>query len=293
MFALRPLWLAFAAVVAFAGTAHAAPSQSLAQYEWSDPSRAPNQQVVHYVKSNLDGSKRLVLSLFFNAPLEVEALKVEGDGRYLALVKARLDPKTLSDSWVRSYNGLENGPGKERLQMELNTEPGSSRLVAQVAGTQMPVQASHLPAHVYNFDLSGLNLTLPLLKSPRADFTVGIVDPDFNFLKERFKPHAGVMEGGFVSKGQAHFRYLRDEVLDEVPCHRFEVGGPAFGGKKGTLWVNAKDRLIERFEHALPDNPDWKSFKLTRLSSRPMDAAAWEAFKAASVRRAMDLVEPD
>lgn len=290
MHAFRPLFLSFA--LAAAGLAQAAaPTNALSQYELGEPGRAPANQVVHYVKSNLDGSKRLVLSLYFPAPLAVEALKVEADGRYLALVQARLDPQTLSESWMRSYNGLERGKG--RLQMALSAEPGQARLVAEVAGTQMPVTASHLPAHIYNFDLSGLNLTLPLLKDPRADFAVGILDPDFGFLRTRFKPNAGVLEGGFVDKGEAQFRYLRDEALDEVPCHRFEVGGPAFGGAKGTLWVNAKDRLIERFEHALPDNPDWQSFKLSRIGSRTMDKAGWEAFKAATVQRAAQLLETD
>ncbi|MBB5205180.1 hypothetical protein HNQ51_002499 [Inhella inkyongensis] len=280
--------------LAAAGLAQAAaPGSSLHQYELGEANRAPSNQVVHYVKSNLDGSKRTVLSLFFPAPLAVEVLKVEADGRYLALVQTRLDPQTLSESWMRSYNGLERAEGKGQLQMALSAEPGQARLVAEVAGTLMPVSASHLPAHLYNFDLSGLNLTLPLLKNPRADFTVGIVDPDFNFLRTRFKPNAGVLEGGFVDKGQARFRYLRDEALDDVPTHRFEVGGPAFGGVKGTLWVNAKDRLIERFEHALPDNPDWKNFKLSRLSSRTMDKAGWEAFKAATVQRAAQLLETD
>jgi hypothetical protein len=108
-------------------------------------------------------------------------------------------------------------------------------------------------------------------------------------LRTRFKPDAGELAGGFVDKGRAHFRYLRDEELDEIPCHRFEVSGPAFKNIKGTLWINAKDGLIERFEHTLPDNPDWKSFRLSRIGSRPMNDTEWEAFKAATVRRAMDL----
>jgi hypothetical protein len=274
------------AVALLSGLAQAQPGDSLAQYELQS-GRAPQNLVVHYLKSNLDGSKRLVLSLFFPAPLQVEALKVEGDGRYLALVSAELDPQTLSESRMRSFNGLEQGQGG-RLQMALTSEVG--RMVAEVAGTRMPVTPGHRPAHLYNFDLSGLNLTLPLLRNPRADFEVGIVDPDFEFLRTKFRPNAGELLGGLVDKGKATFRYLRDEKLDgEIDTHRFEVGGPAFGGVTGTLWVNAKDRLIERFEHALPDNPDWNSFRLNRLASRPMDKAGWEAFKAASVRRAMDL----
>ena len=244
-------------------------------------------QVVHYVKSNLDGTKRLVLSLHFDAPLQVEALKVEADGRYIALVKARLDTRTLTESWIRSYNNLENN--KPQLQMSLDSDPGQRRLVASLGKAQMPVRIAHLPAHIYNFDLSGLNATLPFLKNPRADFEIGIVDPDFEFFKQRFKPDGGVQEGGFVDKGKATFRYLKDEVLDDIPTHRFEVGGPAFGHVTGTLWINAKDLLIERFEHAQPDNPDWKSFKLERLSNQKMDRAGWEAFKAASIKRALGL----
>jgi hypothetical protein len=73
-------------------------------------------KVVHYVKSNLDGSRRLVLSLHFSAPLKVEALKVEADGQYLALVQAELDPATLSEARMKSFNQLERGA--PNLQME-------------------------------------------------------------------------------------------------------------------------------------------------------------------------------
>lgn len=262
------------------------PGSSLSDYEFK-PARAPVGQVVHYLKSNLDGSKRLVLSVHFSAPLMMEVLKVEADGQYLALVQAELDPATLSESRMASFNRLESGT--PRQQMALAADAQQRRLVAEVANTRMPVTPGHWPAHLYNFDLSGLNATLPHLKNPRRSFEVGIIDPDFAFLKTKFKPDAGEVDGGFVDKGKATFRFVRDEELDEIPCHRFEVGGPAFKNIKGTLWVNAKDGLIERFEHPLPDNPDWKSFKLSRISSRPMNDAEWEAFKAATVRRAMDL----
>ncbi|MDI4632864.1 hypothetical protein J7U46_07370 [Pelomonas sp. V22] len=278
------------AILLLGGLLGSAPAQaasdSLAQFDYQ-AAKAPVNQAVHYIKSNLDGTKRLVLSLYFGAPLQVEALKVEADGRYVAWVLAKLDPQTLTESWMESYNQLEGHV--PRLQMSLQSDPGQRRLIADVAGTQMPVKVSHLPAHLYNFDLSGLNATLPYLKNRRADFEVGIVDPDFGFLKTRFKPGAGLLEGGFVDKGKARFRYLKDEVLDEVPTHRYEVSGPAFGNVAGSLWINGKDGLIERFEHALPDNPDWQSFKLERIGAQAMSKAAWEAFKSATVQRAAGL----
>ncbi|HEX5687040.1 MAG TPA: hypothetical protein VFY73_23755 [Ideonella sp.] len=283
---LRPLVAGLLAAPLLALATSPEPSSSLSDYAFK-PARAPVGRVVHYVKSNLDGSKRLVLSMHFSAPLMMEVLKVEADGQYLALVQAELDPATLSESRMKSFNGLETG--SRRQQMALEPDPRQRRLVAEVANTRMPVTPGHWPAHIYNFDLSGLNATLPHLKDPRRDFEVGLIDPDFQFLKTGFKPDAGEVAGGFVYKGKARFRFVRDEVLDEIPCHRFEVGGPAFKNIKGTLWINAKDGLIERFEHVLPDNPDWKSFRLSRISSRPMNDAEWEAFKAATVRRAMDL----
>jgi hypothetical protein len=284
---LRPLFAAVLAapLLALAAT-HPEPGSSLSDYDFK-PQRAPVGRVLHYLKSNLDGSKRLVLSIHFSAPLMLEVLKVEEDGQYLALVQAELDPATLSEARMKSYNQLESG--KQREQMALEADSSQRRLVAQVANTRMPVTPSHWPAHLYNFDFTGLNATLPHLKDPRRSFDIGVIDPDFQFLKTQFKPDAGEVPGGFVDKGRAHFKFVRDEELDEIPCHRFEVSGPAFKNRKGTLWINAKDGLIERFEHALPDNPDWKSFRLTRIGSRPMSDAEWEAFKAATVRRAMDL----
>jgi hypothetical protein len=146
-----------------------------------------------------------------------------------------------------------------------------------------------LPARIYNFDLMGFNATLPHLRDPKRNFEVGIIDPDFEFLAKRFKPDGGVQEGGFVYKGAATFRYLGEDKVNDVPCLKYEVAGAAFGGVKGTLWINAQDRLMERFEHALPDNPEWQSLRLVRLGSRAMDAAAWQAFKDATVKRAMML----
>lgn len=261
-------------------------TDSLADYEYSQE-RGPRQRVVHYLKSNLDGSKRLVLSVHFSEPLKVEVLKVEHDGRSLALVSAELDATTLTEARMESFNALETGT--PRLQMRLKGDAGSRRLVAFAAKAEMPVAVPHLPAHIYNFDLMGFNATLPHLKEPRRDFEAGIVDPDFEFLAKRFKPDGGVQEGGFVYKGKAAFRYLGEERLNDVPCFKFEVAGAAFNGVKGTLWVNAQDRLMERFEHALPDNPEWNSLRLVRLGSRAMDAAGWREFKEVTVKRAMGL----
>ncbi len=267
-------------------TPPAAVTDSLGDYAYS-PSKGPRDRVVHYLKSNLDGSKRLVLSAHFAEPLKLEVLKVEHDGQSLALVSAVLNPATLTESSMQSFNALESGT--PRLQMMLKSDAGSRRLVAHVAKAEMPVAVPHLPAHIYNFDLMGFNATLPHLKDPRSDFEVGIVDPDFEFLAKRFKPDGGVQEGGFVYKGKATFRFVGEEKKNDVACLKYEVGGPAFGGIKGTLWINAQDRLIERFEHAVPDNPEWQSLRLVRLSSRAMDAAGWRDFKDATVKRAKAL----
>lgn len=275
---------------ALAQPVEAKPADSLSDYAYS-AERGPRDRVVHYLKSNLDGSKRLVLSVHFAAPLQLEVLKVEHDGQSLALVSATLDPATLTEASMQSFNALEEG--KPRLQMQLRSEAGSRRLVAHVGKAEMPVAVPHLPAHIYNFDLMGFNATLPHLTNPRRDFEVGIVDPDFEFLAKRFKPDGGVQEGGFVYKGKATFRLVAEEKLGDVPCLRYEVAGAAFGGVKGSLWINARDRLIERFEHAQPDNPEWKSLKLVRLGARAMDAAGWREFKDATVKRAMALQDPE
>lgn len=261
-------------------------TDSLADYEYSQD-KGPRNRVVHYLKSNLDGSRRVVLSAHFSEPLKLEVLKVEHDGRSLALVTAELDPATLTEARMQSFNALETGT--PRLQMMLKSDAGSRRLVAHVAKAELPVAVAHLPAHIYNFDLMGLNATLPHLKDPRRDFMVGIVDPDFTFLAQRFRPDGGVQEGGFIYKGQATFSYLGEDRVNDVPCLKYAVAGPAFGGVKGTLWINAQDRLLERFEHALPDNPDWNSLRLVRLGARSMDAEQWRAFKDATVKRAQGL----
>lgn len=40
----------------------------------------------------------------------------------------------------------------------------------------------------------------------------------------------GMQKRGFVYKGRATFRLMGEEKMNEVPCLRYEVGGPARRG---------------------------------------------------------------
>jgi hypothetical protein len=181
-----------------------AQTDSLADYAFA-PDRGPKGRVVHYLKSNLDGTQRLVLSAYFAEPLKLDVLKVEHDGRALALVQAELDLKTFTETHMQSFNALELGT--PRLQMTLDAEPGNRRMVTRMGQAEMPVTVAYLPAHIYNFDLMGLSATLPHLKDPRRDFEVGIVDPDFEYLQKRFKPDGGFKRADSSTKVGPRFAF--------------------------------------------------------------------------------------
>jgi hypothetical protein len=174
----------------------------------------------------------------------------------------------------RSYNALERGA--PRLQAEFKVDLAASRMEAWVAKAHAAVNLPALPAHLYTFDFTSLNLAWPHVLHPNRPVQVGVVDPDFEFMKTRFEPE-GEQTGLPVSKGIATFTPSGEEIHGGVPCLRYAVGGAAFKEQTGTLWVDKA-------------RGHWVEFRLELVGRESMDAAQWEAFKASRVQRAKDLL---
>ena len=251
------------------------------------PERVPVGEVFHFRKSNLDGTRPVLVSVHVASPDRLEVLKVEDVGRHLARVSARMDWKSFSAVEIRSWNRLETG--EPAPQAEFRLDPATARWEVRVAGARAGVTASALPVHLYNFDLLSLAFAWPHLVRPDAPVRVGLVDPDFQFLKTRFRPE-GDQDGLLVDKGIATFTPEAEEPRGGVPCRRYAVAGPAFQGRAGTLWADARTGQWVEFRHPVPDNPDWNSFRLELVGWERMTGEEWDAFVAGRVRRAAELL---
>jgi hypothetical protein len=258
----------------------AAPAADLTSQFAFRPERVPVGEVFHFRKSNLDGSRPVLVSVHVPSPDRLEVLKVEDVGRHLARVSARMDWKSFSAVEIRSWNRLETG--EPAPQAEFRLDPATGRVEVQLGGARDGVAASALPVHLYNFDFLSLAFAWPHLVRLDAPVRVGVVDPNF----------ARDANGGglLVDKGIATFTPEAEEPRGGVPCRRYAVAGPAFQGRSGTLWADARTGQWVEFRHPVPDNPDWTSFRLELVGWERMNGEEWDAFVAGRVRRAADLL---
>jgi hypothetical protein len=162
------------------------------------------------------------------------------------------------------------GRGERKLFGTLTFDSAERRAEVSLPSVRSGAESfdfKHVPVHLYNFDFASLNFTLPHLADPKGSFTVGVADPTFS------------ETGPLVEyKGEVTISYLNDEKRNNVPARKYRVDGPGLQNRGGLIWVNKKRGWIEDMEIALPDNPDWTSFKFKLLRVEKMSRAEWDKF---------------
>jgi hypothetical protein len=224
--------------------------------------------VVHYVKSNLDGSKPALVTMYIAAPDRIEVYKSEKDLTDSADVLAHIDWKRLSADSLDA--GVITADGKREPRAKLSI--AGSELFVKIGDTEERLRVDTFPLHVYNFDLMSLNVTLPRIARRNENFRIAFAEPTFGE-----KP--GVMElRGFVTA-----RYVGGEPLDRVPTRKYVLSGDGMAGHEGTLWINASDGMMQRFESTLANNPGWTSLRLDRRGTAHMSDGQWREYKRTHV----------
>ena len=141
------------------------------------PKKIRVNEVAHYVKSNLDGTKPTRISIFVVAPDRLEVAKVERGVIDAAWVRARFDWTLFTSDDMRAAVLNLDGSVEERAVFTVDKPKGT---VDVTVGDRKGTAAwKQLPFHVYNFDFTSLNFAWRHLVDPKAPFTIGIVDPTF------------------------------------------------------------------------------------------------------------------
>jgi hypothetical protein len=229
------------------------------------PERVDPGRVVHYVKSNLDGTKPSLVSLYVADRDRIEVYKSEKDVEDSADVLAHLDWERFSADALDAGVITADGTREARATLHIS----GAELVVKIGETEQKLAVDTFPLHVYNFDLMSLNVMLPHLSYPERSFRVAFAEPTFGAKKE-------VME----LRGFATVRFARKERVNEVPTRRYSLAG---AGMNGTLWVNAKDGLLQKFESPVPNNPGWNSLRLERRGEERMTPEQWRQYKLTHV----------
>lgn len=232
--------------------------------------RVPVGSVMHYVKSNLDGSKPALVSVFVADANDIEVSKSEHGVRDAADIRAHLDWRRFSPDHLDAGVLNRDGTRERRVTLDVNGD----EVIVRIGEADQRLSVNTFPLHIYNFDLMGLNVVLPHLRDPRAGFTVAFIEPIFG----------GEGTGLVTLRGRATAAFVREETLHGASVYRYLVSGPGMAGAEGTLWLNARDGFIEQFESPLPNNPEWNSYKLERRgTTERMSREQWQEFKRSHI----------
>jgi hypothetical protein len=237
------------------------------------PGKIRVNEVAHYIKSNLDGSKPLRVSIFVVAPDRLEVAKIEKDTRDAAWVRAHFDWKLFTADELKAGVIHLDGSVEERVTFVVDRAKG---VVDVAVGDRKGTAAwKQLPFHVYNFDFTSLNFAWRHLIDPKAPFSIGIIDPTFQ------------KDGPVIFyRGDARIVYTGEDEVRGKTCRSYRVSGPGIGNTAGTIWWDPKSGWLEKIEIPFRDNPDWNSFKLELEEIELMTPAAWKKFIADSLAKA-------
>lgn len=265
-FEMKIVKAVFLCVVAFAGVCAA--QDDTARFRYRADRAIPVGTVLHYVKTNIDGTRPEHVSQFIAAADSLESFKFHPKSPPAGLVVARMDWGAFSARTLTSWR--VPGRGERKLFGMILFDAAARRAEVSLPAVRSEPETfafGRLPVHLYNFDFASLNFALPHLSDPRTSFRIGVADPTFS------------TTGALVEyKGEATVTYLSDEKRNGVAVRKHRIDGPGLQDRGGLIWVNKRHGWIEDMEIALPDNPEWTSFKFKLLRTEKMTRARWDAF---------------
>jgi len=262
-----------AALLLFALAAACEAQDDTAKFHYSAARAVPVGTVLHYVKTNIDGTRPEYVWQFIAASDKLESFKFHPKSPPAGLVMADMDWKFFSARRLESWRVF--GRSERKLFGTLTFDSAARRAEVSLPSVRSGAESfdfKHVPVHLYNFDFASLNFALPHLADPKGSFTVGVADPTF------------AETGPLVEyKGEVTVSYLIEEKRNGVGARKYRVDGAGLRNRGGLIWVNRKHGWIEDMEIALPDNPEWTSFKFKLLRVGRMTRAQWEKFVEAQL----------
>lgn len=226
------------------------------------PARVPVGEVLHYVKSQRDGSHEARISVHVPAVDRIESLKWDPGAAQSTLVVAHMDWSRFS---VRAFEawGLAKGAAPE-LRATLTVDGDQLRMSLMPE----PLTLHHWPWHSYDFDFTSLTLTLPHradhrreLRFWRTDFVYS--DPPV-----------------VAELGELTLKYVGEEQREGQAAWRYTLDGPGLQGQGGDWWVDARSGLTLEYQLPVGDEPGYDDVRLKLVKRERFTAEQWDAFKA-------------
>lgn len=229
------------------------------------PERVPEGKVLHYVKTQLDGTHEARISVYVSSVDVIDALKWSVGGDEATRVIATMDWSRFS---VRRFEAWHLKRGLTPVQSATLTVEGD---VLRMSMMEQPLRLEHWPWHSYDFDFTSLNLSLPHWKSPRRELRFWRTD----FIYEDPPRVAEI--------GEIRLRYAGQDTRGGVAALRYDIGGPGLLGRSGRWWIDRRTAVTLEYELPVGDEPGYRDVRLKLESIENMTPLEWQAFQLRAV----------
>jgi len=226
---------------------------------------AASPPVLHYVRSNRDGSEPENIVMFRPTVSTVAVYKYVSRCTPAAYVTAAFDQKSGE---VASLDAGKVGRQGEQVKFgRIDFDPASRTLSAWVdtPGGRLSEQMEvpDRPWHLFDFDFGTLNAELQSVR-PRRDFSFGL-------------PLVWPQEKGFLRyMGRVDAKYMGFDLVGETPAVRFNLTLEGPQPATGYLLLDQSEGHILEAELSIPNHDNYRDFKLSLQKIEKGGQKAWD-----------------
>ena len=229
----------------------------------SSPWSAP---ILHYVRSNLDGSEPEHVVQYRPSRTQIAVYKWVEKCKMAAYVTAEMDER-MRDARLFTA-GKVGRDGSQAVFGTLTLDLKAPALDVAVDLPNEKIRERHMlrsrPFLLYDFDFSDLNAFLQETQ-PRADFAYEL-------------PVIWPVEGPSVFRdlGRLQATYAGEEKHDGRATVRFDLKVEGTTPATGNLWIDARQGYIVEAELGLPNHLEYRDFRLKLETLEPGSTAKWD-----------------
>jgi hypothetical protein len=230
----------------------------------------PAETILHYVRSNQDGSNPEKISVFLESPTRVAVFKRRSPGTDAALVVGHLDPRNHRAEML--VGGRLRSDGRQDPRAWLRHDLTKKTLSVSFEGPDAtPVETLQLngsaPWRMFDFDLADWNALAAGKPPARENFSVELA---------MAWPDAKEGEPMIRHPGKMHATYAGEEICNNRKTLRFNLcGGFLRESVCNAIWLDSEQGYVVTAMLTAPNHPGYRDFQLT-LTGVESGQAAWK-----------------
>lgn len=227
--------------------------------------QATKNSMFIYEKSNLDGSNKGYIAVYYPEAYQIESFKWHKGNNAATIVKASLSPKTINAERFEAYRVRSNG---EQIKTATLSQENTGQYQVKLGGNESIVSLPNVSWHSYDFDFASLGYAFRFLADKRTPYTFNVFDLDLTQNPPVFSDF-----------GTVTLSYEKDAIYSGQQSLQYKINGNGLDDRGGQIWFDAAAHHLVGFEIQKPDEPGYTSGKLRLVEKDTLTHQQWREFK--------------